>query len=197
MDSLENKKYDHTIKPPLTQSFVCISFAVSKNEDNKLVGVRVGGVFDTIEEASAFSNEITEKDPYYNVYVGEVGKFLPFNPAPNSKEEGSSTYQNETLNTIMKENVNSQLQAEIYHNLRVSENVGKTYVENLETKNKTRENLLSKLNNEGEDQNEKDLRVLSTDLENIDKDIEELEAKIKDQNILIKENEEKLNKFNQ
>lgn len=197
MDSLENKKYDHTIKPPLTQNFVCLSFAVSKNENNKLVGVRVGGVFNTMEEASAFSNEMTEKDPYYNVYVGEVGKFLPFNPEPHSKEEGTSTYQNETLNTIMKENVNSQLKAEIYHNLRVSENVGKTYVENLEAKNKVREDLLNKLNNDGEGQSENDLRVLSTDLENIDKDIEELEKKIKDQNILIKENEEKLSNFNQ
>jgi hypothetical protein len=48
----------------------------------KIRGLKVRGVFATLEEASKRAKKLQEVDPAFHVFVGEAGKRLPSDPEP-------------------------------------------------------------------------------------------------------------------
>lgn len=62
-------------------------------------GLKVRGVYSNHEQAVARAKALSKKDPYFNVYVADVGEWLPWDPNPEDVE--SSEYQNEELNKLM------------------------------------------------------------------------------------------------
>lgn len=64
-------------------------------------GVKVRGVYDTLDEAQMQAQKIQARDPHFNVFLGSVGYWLPWDPSPHqvSNEE---FYETE-LNTLMRE----------------------------------------------------------------------------------------------
>ena len=64
-----------------------------------LHGLKVRGVYSTSEQATARAKLLNKKDPYFNVYVADVGEWLPWDPNPEDVQE--SSYQNEELNKLM------------------------------------------------------------------------------------------------
>lgn len=66
---------DHlTIDPSIfNQNYVCLSFV--NGTDSRAIKVR--GVYETYEEAVERARHLNEIDDRYNIYVGEVGKWLP------------------------------------------------------------------------------------------------------------------------
>jgi hypothetical protein len=73
----------------------------AKNEFRTTVrGLKVRGVYDTHQEASARAKTLQKLDPYFNVYVGQVGFWLPWDPEPN--EVAEQEYAEDQLNTLMK-----------------------------------------------------------------------------------------------
>jgi hypothetical protein len=63
-------------------------------------GLKVRGVYATNEHATARAKALHQKDPYHNVYVADVGEWLPWDPEPD--EVSTQEYPNEQLNKLMQ-----------------------------------------------------------------------------------------------
>jgi len=86
----------------------------SANEFRTTVqGVKVRGTYDTYNEAVSRAKTLQKLDPSFNVYVGQVGFWLPWDPEPH--EVGDQEYADDQLNTLMKKyNENEQKRDELY-----------------------------------------------------------------------------------
>lgn len=88
-------------------------------------GVKVRGVYDTMKEAQVRAAILQKRDKNFNVFVGQVGYWLPWDPNPHKIAE--QEYMESELNTLVKkyrENQESR-QAEFQEQLqqaRKSEN---------------------------------------------------------------------------
>lgn len=94
-------KIDHleVDTPIVGQRFFCISFLSPEGIRNcSTRGIKIRGVYATYEEAKERASELQEKDPYFNVFIGEVGKWCPWDPDPNSAED--QVYQEEELQKL-------------------------------------------------------------------------------------------------
>lgn len=63
-------------------------------------GLKVRGVYSTHKEACARSKKLQQQDPIHNVYVGQVGYWLPWDPDPSKVSE--QEYAEKELNELMK-----------------------------------------------------------------------------------------------
>lgn len=63
-------------------------------------GVKVRGVYGNSKEAELKAKKLQTKDKYHNIYMGEIGKWTPWDPNPNDVKD--QEYNNEQLNTLMK-----------------------------------------------------------------------------------------------
>ena len=63
-------------------------------------GLKVRGVYDTIREANKKATILRRKDPNFNVYVAQVGYWLPWDPECQDVE--NQEYQEGELNNLMK-----------------------------------------------------------------------------------------------
>jgi hypothetical protein len=77
----------------------------SYHRDNNFItsirGIKVRGVFDTIDEAKTRSEFIKKLDNKFNIYIAQVGCWCPWSPNPDSLE--NQEYAETQLNTLMKE----------------------------------------------------------------------------------------------
>jgi hypothetical protein len=77
----------------------------SYHRDNNFItsirGIKVRGVFDTIEEAKNRSEFIKKLDSKFNIYIAQVGCWCPWSPNPDCLE--NQEYAETQLNTLMKE----------------------------------------------------------------------------------------------
>lgn len=164
---------------PKGQNWGCFSFLRSKDENDKItvVGIRLAGVYMTLDEAQNRAKEVQQEDNRFHVFVGELnGDFLPFDPAPNSAAAGDSEYANEQLNAIMKGHEESQKNAKLFHELRKTEKMIDNINENIEAQNKNKEELTLKLSKA---KTVDEAKVLTTCLDNIDVQIKNLEERLK------------------
>ncbi len=76
-------------------------------------GLKVRGVYDTYNEAAARAKTIQKLDPSFNVYVGQVGFWLPWDPQPH--EVADQEYADEQLNTLMKSYKNNESQRDEFY----------------------------------------------------------------------------------
>jgi hypothetical protein len=63
-------------------------------------GLKVRGVYGSKAEAEARSKKLQRNDQIHNIFLGEVGKWLPWDPEPSDVQE--QEYAEEQLNTLMK-----------------------------------------------------------------------------------------------
>lgn len=75
-------------------------FHKQQNFQTTVHGLKIRGVYSTQEQAAARAKTLSKKDPYFNVYVAEVGEWLPWDPDPDEIPE--SEYQNADLNKLMQ-----------------------------------------------------------------------------------------------
>jgi len=72
-------------------------------------GLKVRGTYDSYKEATVRANILRKKDPSFNVFVGQVGYWLPWDPECESVPE--QEYQEGMLNDLVKkykDNLNSR-----------------------------------------------------------------------------------------
>jgi hypothetical protein len=72
-------------------------------------GLKVRGVYDTHKEANIRAQVLRKKDPSFNVFVGQVGYWLPWDPEAHEIPE--QEYQENQLNELVKkykENLNNR-----------------------------------------------------------------------------------------
>jgi len=114
------------------QKFVCISVLTPKNfkEETKMHTMKVRGSYDSYEEAKKRADFLRNIDPNVNVYVGEVGKWLPFDDDPENAKDHD--YQNKRLNDMMKGYLENQEKAKEFHEQRKNEMIMRSLKENQE-----------------------------------------------------------------
>lgn len=88
--------------PPIPgQRFVLISFVSPEGVMNcNIRGVKVRGVYETEVEARRAADKLRKKDKFFDVFVGEIGKWLPWDPDPMKIKEAK--YGNKKLDRMMK-----------------------------------------------------------------------------------------------
>lgn len=136
------KRKDEKIE---NQNWYCISFLV---EDNiSLVGVKVNGCFDTAENAENHSRALRDINDSCSILIGELYKWQPFNPSPDSAEAGDSEYANPQLNETMKNKRDNEKKAQLYHEFRKNDMIRKNLEESLNDKMSEKAEMNKKLEN--------------------------------------------------
>lgn len=111
-------------------------FFKSNNFRTSVRGIKIRGCFDTVDEAKHRSEIIKASDPNHNIYVAEVGTWIPWDPNPDSI--GNAEYAEAELNTLMKRyQENLQSKDELYlarkEDLRVAATKKNITIETTET----------------------------------------------------------------
>ena len=124
----EDKPFRHMVKK---QNFCILSmltpnaFPESKREeykDQKILGVKVRGVFETYEDARKQAELLQKQDKFHNIFVGEVGKWLPFDvDIAKAETEDDPVYREKSLNTYMKAYKDSLKEEEVEEKKRKDE----------------------------------------------------------------------------
>ena len=162
---------------PRGQLYTCLSFLTNKKDSNVTTsGIRVAGVFDNYDSACNFAKKIQDRDNRHHVFVGEVGKWLPYDPDTNSEKAGDSEYANEQLNQIMKGHKENMEKARAFHELRKTEKISNNLNENIQAKNKMKEEITEKLSKV---KSIDEAKTLTNSIDNIDEQIKSLEIKKK------------------
>ena len=162
---------------PENQNFMCISFLSDVENKLSLKGVKVRGSFKTLEEAQDHAKKLQSIDHAHNVFVGEVGKWVAFNPDVNSKEAGDPEYANEQLNKMMKDYNKNQEQASLVNEERKFKDMQKNIEESIDVTNTTLDELKQQLLETTDD---KEISDLNKKLSNIDERLKELTSKKED-----------------
>ena len=118
MNSQEPVDY---LKPDETQipgqKYALISVvSPESNQKNNNCGVKIKGVFETIEEAKLHAKKVTQLDPLFDIYLVELYKWLPI--PPNADMIENQSFQDEKLNTIVQSHVEEQLKAREFFETR-------------------------------------------------------------------------------
>lgn len=166
------------------QKFVCLSFLSPEGISNcSIRGLKVRGVYSTYEEATKRAQDLRETDKYFHVFVGEVGKWLPWDPNPDSEAVEEENYAEQQLQDLMKSYRQNQADAAKFEKSRKAEMIDKNIEHNLNTRRENKEMVSKELQelrkrelNEEEKLIEKNLEKT---LENIDEEIAKLEKKSK------------------
>jgi molecular chaperone DnaK (HSP70) len=159
---------------PKGQNYICISFLTDKENNTTLSGIKIRGAFATYEEACNHAKKLQGIDNYSNVFVGEMGKWLPFDPNPDSEAVENSEYANEQLNTMMKSYMENQEKAKIYHEKRKNEMVRTNIIDNLTARQENLDEINKKIKTS---KSEDETNSLLKSVEEIEKQIDKMEEK--------------------
>ncbi len=75
-------------------------FHAANNFQTTVRGLKVRGVYGTSAEAEVRAKKLIRNDPLHNILLGQVGKWLPWDPSPNAIQE--QEYAEDQLNNLMK-----------------------------------------------------------------------------------------------
>jgi hypothetical protein len=81
-----------------------------KNGTNTIRGVKVRGVYNSLDEAKSRAEILRLKDPKHNIWVGEVGLWLPLSDNPYDSKD--TVYAESALNDLMQKYNENQVKIE-------------------------------------------------------------------------------------
>tara|TARA_B100001175_G_scaffold312218_1_gene317846 strand:- start:955 stop:1623 length:669 start_codon:yes stop_codon:yes gene_type:complete len=100
------------------------------NEENdfrtNIRAVKIRGVYDTKKEADFRAKKLQNKDQYHNVFVGEIGYWLPWDPSHSYIDDIDGEYLNKDLNTLMKKYQENQDHKNLHFEEMLKEKTSKT-----------------------------------------------------------------------
>lgn len=200
------KPIDYLTEDPILseQQYVCISFLKPSSVDKKkrkditVCGIKIRGVYATEEEAKRRADYLVKMDPYHNIYVGNVGKWLPFEDNPEKAKD--SNYMNSELNRLMKAYNQQQDEAKMYHELRKQDETRKATEEankkKIKNDKKKKTEMLDKLDNPEENDNEDTKQTVQTDDIQIvnNPDLDNLKEVSEQQKLELEQEKEEINR---
>lgn len=130
IENLENK-YDDFIA--LKEQEVTDKFKEVIGGSTCVRGLKVRGVYDTRKEADVRAQVLQRLDRSHNVYVAQVGYWLPWDPNPDNVQE--SEYLEKELNTLMKQYKSNEVQRDMFYAEQVREYKNNAAKENAEKNN--------------------------------------------------------------
>lgn len=95
--------------PPIRgQAYVLLSFISPEGILNcKTRGLKVRGVYGTETEARVACEKLRKQDPIFDIFVAEMGKWVPWNPSNTQVNEVN--YKNKRQNKIMQQQHSKEL----------------------------------------------------------------------------------------
>jgi hypothetical protein len=82
-------------------------------------GIKVRGVYANPKEAESKAKKLQSNDKYHNIFIGDVGKWLPWDPQPH--EIAEQEYGQEQLNNLMRKYKENEDNREKFFNERTKE----------------------------------------------------------------------------
>lgn len=110
-------------------------------------GIKVRGVFPTQGEAELRAKMLREIDPNFDVYVGPVGLWMPWEP--DAYKTGKVEYLEEELNELMGKKKENEEKAKDYFDKRVKETKIKAIEENVKLAKETGNKLTQSVTKDG------------------------------------------------
>lgn len=110
-------------------------------------GVKVRGSFETQQEAEMKCKMLREEDPNHDVYVGQVGKWLPFHP--DAYKTGKVEYLEKELNELMAEKKKNDEVSKENFKKRVKETKERAINDNIKKAEESGNRLMQSIDEEG------------------------------------------------
>jgi hypothetical protein len=123
------------------------AFNVKNNFQTSTRGLKVRGVYPTLEEAELRCKMLREIDPNHDVFVGPVGLWMPWDP--EAYKTGRVEYIEDELNQLMQEKVKNESFAKSAFEQRVKETKKKAIDENIKNAVKNGSTLTQNIDEEG------------------------------------------------
>ena len=149
----KNKLIDTTIEDDY-KSFVDNSekklqeeFGELHNYQTNTRGIKVRGTFGSQEEAEMRCKMLRENDPNHDVYVGQVGLWMPFHP--EAYKTGKVEYLEKELNELMSKKKENDETNKDEFNKRVKEAKRKAIEENIAKAQKEGNKLMQSIDEDG------------------------------------------------
>jgi len=98
-------------------------FHKENNFTTSIRGIKVRGVFDTIDEAKNRCEFLKKIDNKFDIYIGQVGCWCPWSPNPNDLQD--QEYSETQLNTLMKQYKKNMEDRDEVFDKRKNENIAK------------------------------------------------------------------------
>lgn len=111
-------------------------------------GIKVRGSYGTVQEAQLRAKLLRERDPNHDIYVGQVGVWMPWEP--NAYKTGKVEYLEEELNQLMFEKKKNEEKAKHEFDERVKETKRKAIEENVKKALESGNKLTQTVNENGE-----------------------------------------------
>ena len=110
-------------------------------------GIKVRGSFQSQQEAELRCKMLREVDPNHDVYIGQVGVWMPFHP--EAYKTGKVEYLEKELNDLMNEKQKNEKVAKVEFEKRVKESKKKAIEENIENAKKSGNKLTQGIDDNG------------------------------------------------
>jgi len=122
-------------------------FNKKHNFQTSVRGFKSRGNFASQEEAELRAKLLRENDPTFDIFVGPVGTWLPWEP--EAYKTGKTEYMEEELNQLMEEKVKNETAAKNAFDQRVKESKQKAIEENIKNAAKSGNKLTQMMDEEG------------------------------------------------
>jgi len=123
------------------------AFNIKHNFQTSTRGLKVRGVYPTMEEAELRCKMLRELDPNHDVFVGPVGLWMPWEP--EAYKTGRVEYVEDELNQLMHEKTKNEAFAKTAFDQRVKEAKQKAIEENIKNAEKTGSSLTQNIDEQG------------------------------------------------
>jgi Family of unknown function (DUF5832) len=107
-----------------------LEFSRENQFQTSVRGIKVRGVFSTQEEAEMHSKKLRERDPHHDIFVGQVGSWMPYHP--DAYKTGKIDFMEPELNKLYQEKIANEDKAKQLFEERVKEAKRKAIRENIE-----------------------------------------------------------------
>ena len=148
-ESLANSSMDDDYKTFLdnNEDELQKQFDIAHNFQTNVRGIKIRGVYPSMEEAELRCKMLAEADPYHDIHITDVGLWAPCNP--KHYKTGRCVYPEEELNQLMAEKNKNQERTDLAFQERVKESKQKSIEENVKKAEKTGNVLTQTVDEEG------------------------------------------------
>jgi hypothetical protein len=122
-------------------------FGIENQFQTSTRGLKIRGVYPTMEEAELRCKMLREIDSNHDVYVGPVGLWMPWEP--EAYKTGRVEYMEEELNQLMHEKTRNETNAKSAFDQRVKETKQKAIEENIKNAEKSGNTLTQSIDKDG------------------------------------------------
>lgn len=115
-EKMIDEEYDNYIS--INEESLEKEFHESVNFMTSVRGVKVRGVYDSLQEAEARAKLLQRMDRSHNIFLGQVGYWLPIDAEPNRVSK--SEYLEKELNELMKSYKDNEVKRDQFYSEQVS-----------------------------------------------------------------------------